>query len=358
MRLIIVLFILVSLLTYFLSFSFVSHNSSIEEVIHFSPMNSKQSYLMSKNGNILHKWSLDEKGGWYITKIFKDKLYAIHAYQAIDVVDCDSNRIWSKVGRYHHDFVIYKGYLYALKSVPEIVNYDGMKLIVLNDLIVRINLKDSKKEDLVFSALDNFRSNISLHRWRQVKKYINASIHDRSLESLLELGPQELRKYFVSDTPFDLFHANSLNIGHDREKGDFLILNLPYINKIVFVSLTDYSLLNSLDVELEGGYHDVQYNNRIYLFYNNRHNPQTGSKILFFDQNFSHYKDLLNSNNLYFHTPYRGRFQFYNETVMVTSAAQGLGMQFELDGNLLWKYEHNSPVSKFVITQKKDLVCI
>ncbi|PIU41866.1 MAG: hypothetical protein COS99_03085 [Candidatus Omnitrophica bacterium CG07_land_8_20_14_0_80_42_15] len=190
-------------------------------------------YLMDMSGKDAHTW-LSEKYQWHHVKMYGNgDLLGIVEDKSLVKLDWDSNVIWEKKMRFHHDADVAENKdIYTLARKDEIVFYNGLPLPVLNSYI--LVLSDDGKIKQAISLFKILKGEIPKRKINEIYSWL---IKPHTLLYLLE---NKKDKHFALEgwirCPADVFHVNNVGvITKDIEglckKGDLLICarNLDFV---------------------------------------------------------------------------------------------------------------------------------
>lgn len=199
-----------------------------------------KAFLMNMSGNILHTWSAGKNANFSYVKIYgnSDLLGGIHD-GVLTRLGWNSNIRWIKKIRFHHEIAVDENNdIYVLDSTDEMVFRFNLPLPILNDyiLILSPDGKTKKKIDLFEVLKSQIPFNTAIKMYRQI---INLKTFGKTVATRTKVDFA-----FTGDTPFDIFHNNTITI-IDRDieglckKGDLLI------------SARQLDLIGIVDVEKE-----------------------------------------------------------------------------------------------------------
>ena len=165
----------------------------------YSSLEQKKAVLIDMNGQVMHTWhstSKDKDEGWYqVEPLDNGNVLAITQDRDILKLDQDSNIVWSKPGRFHHDIDIAEnGNIFVLSRKDKWVSYENGKIRLLDDLVV------------VLSPDGEIISEYSLF------DIVNKHVPDEVLQKALNYTKTKNPVRLSTDTRADVLHTNSLEI--------------------------------------------------------------------------------------------------------------------------------------------------
>lgn len=178
----------------------VHNNKASKGVIFYTSGHKPSAFLIEKNGNLLHKWSMPENnifpntGDYAATKrsrhwrrAFLSKngsVIAIYDHNGILALDKQSNKKWSRGIRAHHDAVLTRNRIYTLVSKE----------------------KKSQLMDYIY-VLDKDTG-------KTIKKYnIKEAIRNSSYSGLYEV--------LIDSNKYDIMHTNTIEVLGEEEADYF-----------------------------------------------------------------------------------------------------------------------------------------
>lgn len=186
---------------------------------------SSRAYLMDMFGRVIHTWSSGMYPWHHVEMYDNGDLLGIAEDNQLVKLDWNSNRIWEKKGRFHHDVAIAENEdIYVVSREDEVVFYRGVPMPVLNDYILVLSRDGEVKEKI--SIFEILKTKISL---RALIRTYGWLIKPHTPLNILE---REITKRFAFEgwfrCPADVFHTNTVEIIKKDikglcKKGDLLI---------------------------------------------------------------------------------------------------------------------------------------
>ncbi len=201
-------------------------------------------YLMDTSGEILHTWYVGENVAWNHVKFCENGDLLGGIYDGVFTRSSwDSNLIWAREMRFHHDIAITESKdIYVLDRKGEVVFSFGLPILILNDYIVILSPEGKVKREInLFKVL---RKKIPFSRILDIYGEIIEVHRTTDYKILWGLLRQGRKSEVASDSPFDVLHNNTAtiidrNIDGLCRKGDVLI------------SARDIDLIGIMDIETE-----------------------------------------------------------------------------------------------------------
>ncbi len=195
----------------------------------YAPRNLSTAFLVDRKGEVVHSWSSDyfPGEGWHhVVPADDGGLYVIVRDRGLLRLDRDSNLLWVKECRAHHDLAVSpEGDIFLLVYREEVVSWRGLPLPVVNDLIVRLSPEGELKEQISLYPILSDRVTgeraaliyRDLLKPKRVRDFIRARRRSGHL--------------LADQLAYDVFHVNTLGLldrdlpGAGRE-GDFIFCSL------------------------------------------------------------------------------------------------------------------------------------
>lgn len=192
----------------------------------FCSRNESAAHLMNMSGRILHTWSADLVDGdsWQYAEVLPngDLLAIIKEYMLIRL-DWNSNILWTRSGRFHHDFdVLENGDIIAICRRDDYVDYRNIKGIILNDYLLILSPDGEIKREI--SLFDVLKDEIP---GETAIKIDNVLDKEENMETVAEQMDEDTFLIRENDDQ-DIFHTNTVEEVHRNikgfcKKGDLLI---------------------------------------------------------------------------------------------------------------------------------------
>jgi len=194
--------------------------------------------LVDASGEIVHRWNtdaFDDAGkGTFAARMLPDgSIIAGTPERGIARIDWNSNVIWKREGRFHHD-VNYdeQGQIYALRSRKVAVEFRGESYDIKDHGIAVLDIDGQQLEEFWFS--DVFANDSDFHQRLEVSK-------TRAKQRNEDRGTPGKRLFG------DVFHANTIEpLARDPDgrwqDGDYLT-SLRNMNTIAVISHTTHAVL-------------------------------------------------------------------------------------------------------------------
>ncbi|MCH7951741.1 aryl-sulfate sulfotransferase [Patescibacteria group bacterium] len=202
---------------------------SCKDINIYNSRNLGLAHLIDMDGNVLHSWSAN-KGPWlHIEMSDKGDLFVNVKDEVLMKLDWDSNIIWENSSRFHHDIDIAEnGDIYSLTRGRLDVPYQSTTIPILNDYIVILSPDGTIKKSV--SVFKLFGDRIPKEVFDEIVEYLEEHPDERNDGFMIGKGK-----------PFDLFHANSLEITTKdiegvSKRGNVLV-SLRALNLIVIIDL-------------------------------------------------------------------------------------------------------------------------
>jgi hypothetical protein len=319
-----------------------NQNSSYDGINIYNSQFKQGAYLMDMSGNILHTW-LPKKSPqrWEYVKVNNDgDLFVSINDEMLMKLDWNSNIVWKKNIRSHHDIAIDENKkIYTLSRKDELVFISCLPVPILNDYIVVLSPNGKiEKEISLFKVL---KKQIPL------KKILGIYIHIMKTNVLFELIKQKVEGLlkFDNDTPFDIFHNNTITIMNSSmngfyNKGDILI-SVRQLDLIGIVNVDKEKLLWSWGPgNLDMQHHPTQLENGNLMIFDNGVRKRNYSRIVEIDPLTKEIIWLYKSNPpTLFYTNYGGAAQrLPNGNTLITETAQGRVFEITKDGEIVWEF--------------------
>lgn len=192
----------------------------------YNPRNLSTAYLIDTDGNVLNSWSarLDATDSWHHVELCRNgDLLAIVKDEMLIRLDWDSNLLWVKRLRFHHDIAIGPDNdIYSIIRKNDSISFNGQSIPILNDYLILLSPDgEIKKEIPVF---DLVKDQITAMKYEAIVDWIEQSEKNDKGAEIRDQTDSMLK----NNTPPDLFHTNTIEI-LDREikgvagRGDLLI---------------------------------------------------------------------------------------------------------------------------------------
>lgn len=305
---------------------------SCKDINIYNSRNLGVAHLIDMDGSVLHSWSAN-KGSWlHIEMSDKGDLFVNVKDEVLMKLDWDSNIIWENSSRFHHDIDIAEnGDIYSLTRGRLDVPYQSTTIPILNDYIVILSPDGTVKKSV--SVFKLFGDRLPKEVFDEIVKY-------------LEEHPDERNDGFLSGKgkPFDLFHANSLEITKKdiegiSKRGNVLV-SLRALNLIVIIDLEQEEVVWTWG---EG-------------FLSKQHHPtvlDNGNILIFDNEGNNGYSRVVEINPLSleaewvyqttppenFYSRLRGGNQrLPNGNTLITESDKGHVFELTKEGNIVWEF--------------------
>ena len=193
--------------------------------IYTSNIDLPEAYLIDMHGNVVHKWAKNIKGGdaWrHVAMCENGDLLAVAWDQMLIRLDWDSNVIWKRRMRAHHDVSVDESQnIYVLGREDSLVFWHGIPVPILGDYIAVLSPSgEIKKKVYIY---DIVKEKITL---RSIAKIYRRILNPKNMRMFYDKA--KTNYFLMRDTCFDIMHMNSLEVmsrGIDGfcKKGDLLI---------------------------------------------------------------------------------------------------------------------------------------
>jgi arylsulfotransferase ASST len=189
----------------------------------YNPRNLSTAYLIDLSGNVLHSWKyhLLARDSWHHVELCKNgDLLVIIKDEMLIRLDWDSNLLWEKRLRFHHDIAIDSDDdIYSIIRKDASIPVNGHSINILNDYIVQLSPDGEIKKEI--SLFDLLKDEISPVKYDEILRWTEQNGEES--EIMDQTGNRN-----KTNTPPDLFHTNTIEV-LDREiegvggRGDLLI---------------------------------------------------------------------------------------------------------------------------------------
>jgi hypothetical protein len=314
-------------------------------------------YLMDMSGNIVHSWTsrISEHDGWHYVELFKNgDLLANVDEEAWIKLGWNSDVKWVSHGRYHHDVAVAENQdIYTFARKDDLVFHYGLPLPILNECIVILSPEGMVKREIPLYKIVNkkFHFGISV----SIKEILSIYRYILNVKNYKEILTQRQGGHFIfgEDTPFDIFHANSIeiidrNIDGLCKKGD-LMISIRQLNLIAILDINKEEIVWSWGpgVLLRQHHPTLLENGNILVFDNGEENIRRYSRILEVDPITKHivweYKAHVPDD---FFSPYQGGSQrLPNGNTLITNSYSGQVFEVTQDGRIVWDF-YNPRIKK------------
>lgn len=298
--------------------------------------------LMDMNGKIVHKWhdKTDKDNIWQTAYLDKDgSLFVVVYEKALIKLDKNSNELWRYDGRFHHDLdVSSSGDIYGLSRRDTIIEIEGQKIPILQDFITILRPDGSLKKEI--SIFDVVQQNIPKDKIKAIKNM-------QGIENIIkevENSSDPVKAILHYDSPFDVFHTNTINIIKTNKPGfykpgDLLIC----IRQFDLVGIVDP---DRLSFKWKWGPNHLE----------RPHQPSllsTGN-ILIFDNGVYRNKTRIievdpNENEIVWQYPKKLNKKFFsvkmgraerlpNGNTLITMSVSGRVLEIDLNENIVWDF--------------------
>jgi hypothetical protein len=208
----------------------------------FCSRNESAAHLMDMSGRILHTWSADLVDGdsWQYAEVLPngDLLAMVKEYMLMRL-DWNSNILWARSGRFHHDFdVAENGDIIAICRKDDYVDYKNIKGIILNDYLLILSPDGKIKREI--SLFDVLKDEITDEAAKKIRAVIDKK------ENIKTVAEQMDKDTFLikESNDQDIIHTNTVeevyrDVKGFCKKGDLLI------------SMRNLDMIGILDLDTE-----------------------------------------------------------------------------------------------------------
>jgi hypothetical protein len=307
-------------------------------------------YLMDMSGNIVHSWTsrIGEHDGWHHIELLKNNdLLAIVKDKTLVKLNSSSKVKFNVAGRFHHDVAIAENQdIYTLVRKDDLVFHCGLPLPILNECIVIVSPQGKIKREIRLYKIVNKKFHFGLSA--SSKKMLSIYGYILNVKNYKEILTRRQRGHFIfdEDSPFDIFHANSIeiidrNIDGLCKKGDLLI-SIRQLNLIAVLDIKKEEIIWSWGPgKLLRQHHPTLLENGNILVFNNRS---------FTKRRYSRVVELNPLTRLIvweykshppqrFFSPSRGGSQrLPNGNTLITNSDSGQVFEVTRDGEVVWEF--------------------
>lgn len=214
----------------------------------YCPENLSTAFLMDMSGKFLHSWSVKirKNDTWQYVELCRNgDLLAIVKDKFLIRLDWNSNIIWSKKIRAHHDIAISDNKdIYVLSRKDEIFYLNGIPFPILNDYIVVLSRDGELKKEIPLFNI--FKNKVPYRLSGRVLKIYTWMIDPRTLWRIIK---EATIGNFILDinAPTDIYHINTLEVLEKGinglcERGDIL-LSACLLDLIAILDLDENKLV-------------------------------------------------------------------------------------------------------------------
>jgi hypothetical protein len=300
----------------------------------------EEAYLMDMEGNIVHTWShrtKDSENWAPIEMIEKGDLLALVGNHHILRLDFQSNLLWKKTNRFHHELTLdEKGNIWTLIHKERIIRTSSIPISILDNSIIVISPEGNTIKEIPLYV--NFK-----HLIHQ-KTYLHALLHIPLRYPGMIRSWFANRFFFHTDMKLDIFHTNSVTIV-DRdieglcENGDILI-SVRNLDRIAILSRQNEKIIWEWGFgEIDRQHHATLLDNGNILLFDN--GPSRGFSRVIEVNPLSRrieweYKAHPPKN---FFSPTRGACQrLPNGNTLITDSNKGRVFEITSDGEMVWEF--------------------
>jgi hypothetical protein len=308
----------------------------------YNPRNLPTAYLMDMSGEILHTWSakIHDDDSWvYIEMLPNGDLLAIVDEIMLIKLDWDSNVIWTKDIRVHHDMVIKgDGKLVILTMRPDFFRVRGVPILVRDEQITFLSETQDVTKQISFTDL--LRDLIPSDRY--LRQYLWFAYPPNFIKTVTALRDNN---YEVSDARvFDLFHSNTVEI-IDRDfdnifrQGNilFCIRNLHVIG--VVDPVTDKLLWTWGSEHLNRPHHPTLLDNgHILVFDNGTHRGFSRVVVMDPSTNEITWEYRSDPPEEFFTMTRGGNQRLPNGNTLITCSDKGYAFEVTENGEIVWEF--------------------
>jgi hypothetical protein len=311
----------------------------------FASRRQKRAVLMDMEGRILHTWKRPRsmKGTFgHVELADNGDLVALRGRQRqLCRLGWEGDLLWCLDARAHHDFDIDPGGdIHVLVSKPIVVTVEGRSYPVLDDRVVRVSPDGQVLEERL-SLFELVGDRIESSRWAAISEFMSRAPEERKS---LEEASATLEHDVVADSPYDVFHTNSIRI-IDRDlpgmygRGD-LLLSVRELDLVLVVDPRTGELKWEFGPGMISRQHDATLleNGNVLLFDNGRASrrsrvievdPRTQEIVWSYD----------GTPGQRFYSAFRGAAQrLPNGNTLITGSARGRAFEVTSAGEIVWTY--------------------
>lgn len=300
--------------------------------------------LMDMEGHQVHTWDLPESMGTteHVELLEDGDLLTVKGVPGgLCRLSWDGEQQWCLDANVHHDVDLDEnGDLFVLVNEPTLVQVDGTTYPILNDRVVRATLDGVIVEE-VLSLYELVGDRIERSRWSAITRYLGQHPeHRKSFEDASAAVDHDT----VSDSPYDVFHTNSVRV-IDRDvpglcrRGD-LLLSVRELSLVLIVDPQTRAVRWEFGPGVISHQHDATLleNDRILLFDNGRRSE--ASRVIEVDP-FT--REIVWSYDGRpddpFYSVFRGAAQrLPNGNTLITDSTNGRVVEVTTDGDIVWTY--------------------
>lgn len=303
----------------------------------YNPRNLSKTHLMDMSGKILHTWSADIHGGdsWVLTEMLPNgDLLAIVDERTLVKLDWDSNVIWTKDIRIHHDMAVGDGgELVLITKRQRRFRVRGMPVVASDDQLTFLSASREIVKQISLAELVGDR--IVVAQYLKQYLWIANPLHLRVALSAARKNTYEV---------FDLFHANTVEI-IDRDIDDvfrqgnvlFCVRNLSLLG--VVDPVTEELMWTWGPGELDWPHHATLLDNgHILVFDNGTH--RGFSRVVEMDPATSEivWEYQADPPPEFFSVSRGGNQRLPNGNTLITDSDKGRAIEVTKDGKIVWEF--------------------
>ncbi len=315
-------------------------------LVFFSSQVQKKAFLLDADGTVVHTWISDRRVG-HVEINDAGELFTIQKERGLGKLDWHGDEVWlASAPGAHHDFdFLEDGRIYLLTRAPIVVEHAGEQYPILNDY-VQLVTPDGQVLDDPLSLFDLVGDRITDKRWAAIRSYMQGRAErlEKSDDSRPRRSQTETERDIVHDTPYDVFHTNTVEVLKRGlpgvyERGD-LLLSVRELDLVLIVDPQTREIRWSYGPgEISRQHHpSLLENGNVLLFDNGRRlkrsrvievDPKT-SRIV-----WSYEGDPPET----FYSFFRGAAQrLPNGNTLITDSANGRIFEVTHDGEAVWTY--------------------
>jgi hypothetical protein len=304
----------------------------------------REAYLMDMEGHPVHTWDLSGAGTAteHVELLEDGDILAVKGLPGgLCRYTWTGAQRWCLDARVHHDVDVDEDTgLYLLVSEPMAVEVDSRTYPILDERVVRATLDGVVLEEVV-SLWDIVGERVGRSRWAAIRRYLGE--HPEHRESM-EAASEGVDRDVVSDSPYDVFHANSIRVV-DRDieglcrRGD-LLLSVRELSLVLIVDPRTKAVRWEFGPGVISHQHDATLleNGRILLFDNGQ--ASRASRVIEVDP-FT--REIVWSYDGRpddsFYSVFRGAAQrLPNGNTLITDSGNGRVIEVTPDGQIVWTY--------------------
>jgi hypothetical protein len=310
----------------------------------FATRRGRQALVVDMEGRTVHAWEFPDsmRKVEHVELLDDGDLLAVQAVPGgLCRIGWDGEVRWCLDVQAHHDLdVDANGDLHLIVSEPRMVEVNGASYPILNDRVVRASPEGTILENAI-SLYDILGDRIAPERWRAISRFVAQHPEHRSS---VEEARADAENNIINDSPYDVFHTNSIRV-LDREvsgvcrPGD-LLLSVRELDLVIVLDPKTREVRWEFGPGTVSRQHDATWleNDHLLLFDNGR--TSRASRVIEVDpltrQIVWSYDGLPEAG---FYSTFRGGAQrLPNGNTLITDAGHGRVIEVTTDGEIVWTY--------------------